>query len=387
MSSMIQTTFRKVQKNQILPINPVIAIYISQFIRYNGFEIQLAPKSINKIMQEYDDFIQSNSEAKNNNSEDVQMKEESKIDPERTPQHVESGSKDEGLEALALIHPDNFKLDMHNPNKEEPAQEAKTHDYYYPKKMEDIPPLIDNDIGSIGSTVDHEVELLHSFFPANGVSDAIDDAKNFLISHKFVTDENEIDVVRGPFAQYEIQVIENEEYGDSIADPMLVYITDKQDEEFNRIADMIPQKTEAPAENQKAEGAQPGQAQGQAQGQSQAQPQAAKETTRRPEERLPYEKPSRDLPCLIDVKQQKLISIDDLLTELYGEKTEEDEQRKSRKRARKSSEEDLKISFDQLMENEDEDDNDEFKDLDFTDNQSSNKKAKIIEDENNFIEI
>lgn len=89
MSSMIQTTFRKVQKNQILPINPVIAIYISQFIRYNGFEVQLTSKSISKIMQEYEEFIQSNSEAKNNNDGDVQMKEENKQDPERTPQFVE----------------------------------------------------------------------------------------------------------------------------------------------------------------------------------------------------------------------------------------------------------------------------------------------------------
>lgn len=86
---MIQTTFRKVQKNQILPINPVIAIYISQFIRYNGFEVQLTSKSISKIMQEYEEFIQSNSEAKNNNDGDVQMKEENKQDPERTPQFVE----------------------------------------------------------------------------------------------------------------------------------------------------------------------------------------------------------------------------------------------------------------------------------------------------------
>ena len=133
MSSMIQTTFRKVQKNQILPINPVIAIYISQFIRYNGFEIQLNSKSINKIKQEYDELIQTASEVKKDKDGDEIMKEETKNEPERTPQHQETGIKDEGLEALALIHPDNFKLDMHNPNKKEPTLESKTHDYYYPK--------------------------------------------------------------------------------------------------------------------------------------------------------------------------------------------------------------------------------------------------------------
>ena len=387
MSSMIQTTFRKVQKNQILPINPVIAIYISQFIRYNGFEVQLTSKSISKIMQEYEEFIQSNSEAKNNNDGDVQMKEENKQDPERTPQFVEWGTKDEGLEALALIHPDNFKLDMHNPSKEEPTLEAKTHDYYYPRKMEDIPPIIEADVGSAGSTIDHEIELLHSFFPANGVSDAIEDAKNFLISHKFVTDENDIDVVRGPFAQYEAQVIENMEYGDNQDDPTIIYVPDKQDEEFNRIADMMPQKFDFPAEGQKAEappaGQVQGQPQGQPQGQSQMPPQAVKEPVRKPEERLAYEKPSRDLPWLIDVKQQKLISIEELLSEMYSKKTEVDEYRKLRKRTRINSDEELKISFDQIMENED--GSEEFKEQAF--DQSNNKKAKIYEEQNNFIDI
>lgn len=68
---------------------------------------------------------------------------------------------------------------------------------------------------------------------------------------------------------------------------------------------------------------------------------------------------------------------------MYSKKTEVDEYRKLRKRTRINSDEELKISFDQIMENED--GSEEFKEQAF--DQSNNKKAKIYEEQNNFIDI
>lgn len=366
MAGMIQTTFRKVQKNQIVPISPAIAIYISHFIRFNGFECQLTAQNINKIKKEYMEFIKN---ASDDNEGEVQVslatKEETGGDqppePEKMFGYGDHGPKDEDLESMATIAPDKFKIEGFNSSEDDPAVETKSVDYYYPKKMEDPPPIFDAD-DTDTKAQDRELELLHSFFPSNGVSGAINDAKNFLISHKFVNDESEIDVVRGPFIEYEKQVLENEEFGDNYDEPDIVYHKEKEDEEFNKIAELLPPKPDFPEGSNEAQRA----------------AQAREETKRKPEDRLAYEKPSKELPCLIDVKPQKVISINQLLDEYVNKTTdtEPNDDRKSRKRQREDAEESKVDSQDE----------DAFMELDFQ-NSESQKKQRTSEDDPGLIEI
>lgn len=244
--------------------------------------------------------------------------------------------KDEFLETLAAIAPENFKVLEINAPDEENAVEPKSVDYYYPKKMDD--PTSKVDAETIDEAIsDHEMELLHTFFPTNGVSDAIDDAKNFLISHKFVTDENEIEVVRGPFAQYEIEVMENEEFGDTYETPDIVYVKEIPDEEINEIADLIPPKPDYPENANEQQRAQ--------QQRQQPNQQAREEVKRKPEDRLPYEKPSRELPCLLYTNTKSTISIDQLVKDRYSTSSI-NEERKARKRMRSDSLEDTKVFAD-----------------------------------------
>lgn len=275
--------------------------------------------------------------------QDSSPKEEKKETPapSRIPGFGEYTQKDEYLDVLTKIDPDHFKIQDIDAPEDENAAEVKTVNYYYPKKIEEYPPIIDAETSDERS-VDHEIELLHSFFPSNGISSAIDDAKHFLIANKFVTDEGDIDVVRGPFTQYEIKCLENEEFHYDNPEPNVVYIKEKQDEEINEIADLLPAKTEIP------EGAVNRQQPPQQPPQQQRVPQPGApvqvEDSKKPNElKLPYEKQSRDLPCLLSVRPKQIISIDELIAQIYTSDSSLPE-RKSRKRLR-DTEEESKLTF------------------------------------------
>jgi len=309
--------------------------------RYNGFECQLTASNITKVKREYEELLHTvnSDDMEIDPPEDVEMKDDIKEEVAQTTSYGygQSSQKDEYLDTLAMIDPENYKIrDVDAPD-EENAMEVKDVNYYYPMKMEQFPAIIDSELPEDKQN-DMELELLHSFFPTNGISTSIEDAKNFLISRKFVSDEEDIDVVRGPFTQYEISVLENEEFTDDKSEPEVVYMKEKQDEEINAIAELLPSKPEFPESGNKQQppqGQRPGQP-GQP-GQTPAQP--AQEVKTNPEDKAAYEMPSRDIPCLLEVHKKKPLSIDELIAQRYGTQPEEDEERKNRKRQRDEADE------------------------------------------------
>lgn len=391
MASMIQETFYKVQKNQTILITPAIAVYIKNYVNKHGFETQLTKVNINKIKKQYEEFLKNNSKIKGEapaETEDVKMQEEEKQPPKeehqpepprwrRNHKYNLMNIKDENLESLTMLTSEKIKIEDFNAVDDEMQLETKSVDYYYPKRLEEVPSLteIDNsdekkqknigkhfilhfnetDFGHI------DLELLHSFFPANGVSDAIEDAKTFLIAHKFVKDESEIEVLRGPFVEYEKQVIENEEFGNIYgSDEEIVFMNEEVDEEFNEIADLLPPKIDYPENSDQKPANQ------------------AAEPQRKPEDRLPYEKPSRDVPILLEVDPKVDKSFDELYEETFGSTTEDDNERKSRKRKRDDIDEEMiQLNLD--------DDDIEMKSEDVE--STTSKMVKTSELNGDFIEI
>ena len=326
---MIQETFYKVQKNQPLLIAPAITVYIKSYVNTHGFETQLTKTNINKIKKQYEEFVKNNTSKEQENKPKTEEKpaEEVKMPKEEEKENVPKwrrnkkyslmNIKDENLESLTMLTSEKIKIENFNAVDDEMGTESKSIDYYYPKKLEELPTHNESESND-GKTNDIELELLHSFFPSNGVSDAVDDAKNFLITHKFVRDESQIEVVRGPFAEYEKQVIDNKEFGNIYQDdePNHVYVSEKVDEEFNEIANLFPAKMEFP------EGVDP-------------KVNKSTEAARRPEDRLPYEKPSRVVPILLEVNPKQECSFEQLYSQSFS--TVDDDETKlrmSRKRQR-----------------------------------------------------
>jgi hypothetical protein len=99
-------------------------------------------------------------------------------------------------------------------------------------------------------------------------------------------------------------------------------VKESKDEELNQIAELLPPKPDYP-EGQ-AEQRQPQQNMPPQQPQLQQQ-QSREEVKRKPEDRLPYEKPSRELPCWLEVKTHRTISIKDLLKERYPQTLDTEE--------------------------------------------------------------
>ena len=318
-----------------IDLYPEVIINISQTIYDNGFDYQLSERNINKLRKEYDQLIKID-DAENSEVIPIEPREERKEeDPVFTTfGHVQQ--KDKFLPVLNQLDPNNFQVQDISGKEEENSDEGKSI-YYYPKKMEDPPSVLDGD-NSEERVRDLEYDLLHNFFPSNGFSGSIEDAKNFLVSHKLVNDEKEINVMRGPFTDFEIKLQELEEEGkDTTFTPVVEYVEEKVDPEMAAIAEFMPSKPDYPNET-------PNQRQGANQQQE--------EPRRKPEDRLAYEKPSKQLPCLLTTETKKIISIDQLMSERYrtADSSEPGSPKRGRKRRRSEAEEEIKEQEDVSME-------------------------------------
>ena len=341
MGSMIQSTFSKVKNNKRVSLNPEVVINISQTIYENGFDYQLNERNINKLKKEYEELLKSN-ETDNSESPALELPEQ-KEEVKEEPNPVTFGfevEKDEFLPVLNQLDPNHFKIQDVTENEEDNLADTKSMDYYYPKKMDDLPSILDNE--NIDNTEkDPELDLLHNFFPSYGISSSIEDAKNFLISHKLVDDEKEINVMRGPFIKYEIKVKENEdEFGEDYDEPVIEYMdhpVDPEIAEIAEIASLLSSKPDFP--------------EGQDPRQQVSGTQQVEEAKRKPEDKLPYEKESRLLPCILSVNQKKTISIDQLIKERYTEDSESiTEERMARKRGRENTEIEYKTEIKDSIE-------------------------------------